>query len=178
MKTAYLVILLTVSATLCLCSCSKKSDDVMPAQTTNTSPTPPVTAQTTPAQSTTQALGGFQVKVDGYLYTPDLTYALTTSPADNDYFGIYGLDSKTGNLVALLLPKTVGEGTFPINKVNMGIITVNKYDYSTRNDGTGTVTITKKTATNVIGTFSFTAYDATGLYKGTLTEGSFNVAFK
>jgi len=174
MKRSSLVLFFTVSATLCLSSCSKKADEVMPAQST----TPPVTAQTTPAQSATQTAAGFQVKVDGYLYTPDFTYALTTSPADNDYYGIYGLDSKTGNLVALLLPKTVGVGTFPIDKVNMGIITVNQYDYSTRNGGTGTVTITKKTATNVMGTFSFTAYDATGLYKGTLTEGSFNVAFK
>ena len=147
----------------------------MPAQTTTTTPG---TAQTTPAQSTTQPAVGFRVKVEGNLYTPDLTYALTTSPGDDNYFGVYGLDSKTGNLVALLLPKTVGVGTFPIDKVNMGIITVNQYDYSTRNGGTGTVTITQKTATNVIGTFSFTAYDATGLYKGTLTEGSFNVAFK
>ncbi|MVM33819.1 hypothetical protein GO755_27525 [Spirosoma sp. HMF4905] len=174
MKTAYLVILFTVSATLCLSSCSKKSDDVMPAQTT----TAPVTVQTTPTQSTTQTAAGFQVKVDGYLYTPDFNYALTTSPGDNDYFGVYGLDSKTGNLVALLLPKTVGVGTTPINTVNMGIMTVNQYDFSTRNGGTGTVTITKKTATNVIGTFSFTAYDASGTLKSNLTEGSFNVAFK
>lgn len=174
MKTSYLVLLFTVSATLCLSSCSKKSDDVMPAQTTTT----PGTAQTTPAQSTTQPAVGFRVKVEGNLYTPDLNYALTTSPGDDNYFGVYGLDSKTGNLVALLLPKTVGVGTFPIDKVNMGIITVNQYDYSTRNGGTGTVTITQKTTTNVIGTFSFTAYDATGAYKGTLTEGSFNVAFK
>ena len=168
MKTANLVILSTVCATLCLCSCSKKSDDVTPAQGT----------PQTPAQSATQVAAGFRVKVDGNLYTPDLNYALTTSPGDDNYFGIYGLDSRTSNLVGLLLPKTVGEGTFPIDKVNMGIITVNQYDYSTRNEGTGTVTILKKTATNVIGTFSFTAYDASRLYKGTLTEGSFNVVFK
>ncbi|GAB4036252.1 hypothetical protein [Spirosoma gilvum] len=118
MKTANLVILLTVSSLLCLCSCRKKSDDVMPTQTTNTTPTSPGTTQATPAQSTTQALGGFQVNVDGYLYTPDLTYALTTSTGDDNYFGIYGLDSKTGNLVALLLPKTVGEGTLPIERVS------------------------------------------------------------
>ena len=108
MKTSYLVLLFTVSATLCLSSCSKKSDDVMPAQTTTTTPG---TAQTTPTQSTTQPV---RVKVEGNLYTPDMNYALTTSPGDDNYFGVYGLDSKTGNLVALLLPKTVGVGTFPI----------------------------------------------------------------
>ena len=174
MKTAYYLILFTVATTLGLCSCSKKSDEVTPAQTTTT----PVTTQTTPTQSTTQTALGFQVKVDGYLYAPDLTYALTTSPGDDSYFGIYGLDSKTGNLVALLLPKTVGVGTFPIDKVNMGIMTVNPYDYSTRNGGTGTVTISKKTSTTVMGSISFTAYDGSVEYKGTLTEDSFNVGFK
>ncbi|MVM29627.1 hypothetical protein GO755_06255 [Spirosoma sp. HMF4905] len=177
MKTTYVIALFAIISTLS--ACSKKSDDVMPAQTTTTPTTPTTTTTpTTPTQSTTQVAAGFQVKVDGYVYTPDLNYALTSSPADDTYYGIYGLDSKTGNLVALLLPKTVGEGTFPINTVNLGIMTVNQYDFSTRNGGTGTVTITKKTATNVIGTFSFTTYDASGTIKSTLTEGSFNVAFK
>ena len=175
MKTTYLLISFTVCATLSLCSCSKKADDVTPDQST----TP--TAQPAPAQSATQTAGKFQVKVDGYLYTPDMNYARTsldgTGSAGGDvkYFGIYGLDSKTGNLVTLFILEPSGEGTFPINKDNLGNMTVNKYDYSTRYDGTGTVTITRKTATNVEGTFSFTTYDDTRQYKSTLTEGSFNV---
>jgi hypothetical protein len=131
MKTAQLVTLLAITATLGLSACSKKSDDVVPVPTTTaTTSTTPTTPTTTPAQSTTQTAVGFQVKVDGYLYTPDLNYALTNSPADNNFFGVYGLDSKTGNLVALILPKTVGEGTYPINTVNLGIMTVNQYDFS------------------------------------------------
>lgn len=166
MKTPTLLRLATVCATLCLGSCSKKADDMTPIQ---------------PAQYATQTAGTFQVKVDGYLYKPDMNYALTSldgiGPAGGavKYFGIYGLDSKTGNLVTLFIVEPSGEGTFPINKDNLGMMTVNKYDYSTRYDGTGTVTITKRTATNVMGTFSFTTYDDTRQYKGTLTEGSFNV---
>jgi hypothetical protein len=180
MKTSHVVALLTIITILGLNSCSKKADDVMPAQTqTTTTPAQPTSStSTTPTQSTTQIAVGFQVKIDGKLFAPDFNYALASFPGNDTYYAVYGLDSKTSDVVAIALPSTVGEGTYPINTVNVGILTINKADFSTVNGGTGTITITKKTATNLIGTFSFTAYDASGTIKSTLTEGSFNVAFK
>ena len=162
MKLTSLATLLAISATLSLSACSKKSDDVTPASTT----------------PTTTAAAGFQVKINGTLFAPDMDYALATFPGGDGYYAIYGLDSKTSNVVLLALPNTVGEGTAPLNSTNVGGLTINQQEYTTANGGSGTVTITKKTATNLMGTFSFTAYDASGANKTTLTEGSFNVAFK
>ncbi len=157
MKTARLVTLLAIVATLGVSACSKKTDDV------------------TPAQTQTQSQVGFRVKVDGKDYTPDYAYALASFPGANGYYAIYGLDSKTSDVVAMALPTTAAEGTYKLSDVNFGIVTYNKEDFSTINGGSGTITITKKTATYMTGTFSFTAYDASGAVKRTLTDGSFNV---
>ncbi|GAB4008761.1 hypothetical protein GCM10028808_15660 [Spirosoma migulaei] len=157
MKLTHVVIILTLISTISISSCSKKSDDIVPSP------------------ATTQATVGFQVKVDGKAYAPDYAYALATFPGANGYFAIYGLDSKTSDVVALALPTTAAEGTYPLSDVNIGILTINKEDFSTVNGGTGSITITKKTATYMTGTFSFTAYDASGAVKRTLTEGAFNV---
>lgn len=163
MKIAHVVSLLAISTILSLSACSKKSDDVTPA-------TPGTPAQTG---------AGVLVKVDGKLFAPDLNYALAAVPGKDYYYGIYGLDSKTSDVVVIALPYTVGEGTYPLNNVNVGMLSTSKISFSTVvSGGTGTVTITKKTATNVVGTFSFTAYDDSGTQKSVLTEGSFNVAVK
>ncbi len=156
MKTVRMISILALVATLGLSSCSKKSDDVNPS---------PIPANQV----------GFQVKVDGKLYAPDYAYALASFPGANGYFAIYGLNSVTSDVVALALPNTAVEGTYPISTTNFGIVTINKEDFSTINGGSGTITITKKTATNLVGTFSFTAYDASATKKLTLTEGAFNV---
>jgi hypothetical protein len=156
MKIAQVLFLLAFGAITI--SCSKKSDDVAPAQQTATS--------------------GFQAKIDGKTYAPDFSYALASFPGNTAYYAIYGLDSKTNDLVAIALPSNLAEGTHPISNVSFGIVTYNKEDYSTINSGTGTITIQKKTATNLVGTFSFTAYDATNTKKRALTEGSFNVTVR
>ncbi|WAC10611.1 DUF6252 family protein [Dyadobacter pollutisoli] len=154
MKTLQIAVLFAIIGLVTFSSCSKKSDDVTPD----------------PA-----ATVGFQVKVDGKTYAPDYAYALASFPGANGYYAVYGLDSKTSDVVAIALPNSAVEGTYPINAVNFGILTLNKEDFSTINGGDGKVTITKKTATQLQGTFSFTAFDAAGKVKRTLTEGSFNV---
>jgi len=156
MKTFRLLTILAVLGLTILTACSKKKDDVNPD----------------PAGG---GAAGFRVKVDGKEYAPDFSYALAEFPANAGYYAIYGLDSKTSDIVAIALPKTVNEGTFPINGVNFAMLTMNKQDFSTTNGGSGTITISKKTASNIQGTFSFTAVDATGTLKRTLTDGSFNV---
>ena len=164
MKISYVVGLLALVGSIGISSCSKKSDDVTPASQQ--------------AQTQAQAQAGFKVKIDGKDYAPDFAYALASFPGSNGYYAIYGLNSQTSDVVALALPNTAAEGTYTLSNVNIGIITFNKEDYTTVNGGTGTITVTKKTATNLIGTFSFTAYDATGTKKLTLTEGTFNVVVK
>jgi len=155
MRTFRLLTILSVLSITVLTGCSKKSDDVNPDPATGAA--------------------GFKVKVDGKEYAPDFSYALASFPANDLYYAIYGLDSKTSDVVAIALPKTVKEGTFPINNVNFAVMTFDKQDFSTINGGSGLITITKRTDTNVQGTFSLTAVDATGTLKRTLTDGSFNV---
>ena len=159
MKTVRTLSLLAILSILGFVSCSKKADDVTPGQTG----TPPA---------------GFRVNIDGADYAPDFAYALAEFPGANGYYAIYGLDSKTNNIVAIALPNTATEGTYTLSNVSFGVLTYNKEDYTTINGGTGTITITKKTATNLIGTFSFTAYDATNTKKRVLKDGSFNVAVR
>ena len=156
MKTFRLFAILAILGTTVLSSCSKKSDDV--------NPDPSASGKV-----------GFKVKVDGKDYAPDYAYALATFPGKEGYYAVYGMDSKTSDIVAIALPSAVNEGTVPINATNFAMMTLNKQDFSTINGGSGSVTITKKTATNIAGTFSFTAVDATGKVTRTLTEGSFNV---
>ncbi len=170
MKTSHVIIFLAIIGIVGVSSCSKKADDITPIQ--------PLITTTTPVNSVTTTQAGFRVKINGKDYAPDFSYALASFPGDNGYYAVYGLDSKTSDVVALALPSIIDEGTYPINNVNIGIVTVNKEDFSTVNAGNGTVTIIRKTATNVVGTFSFTAYDATGEKKVGLTEGTFNVLIK
>ncbi|SEJ02842.1 hypothetical protein SAMN05216327_105356 [Dyadobacter sp. SG02] len=155
MKAFKVLAILSVFSITILTGCSKKSDDVNPDPATGAA--------------------GFKVKVDGKEYAPDFSYALASFPANDQYYAIYGLDSKTNDVVAIALPNTVKEGTFPINNVNFAVMTFNKQDFSTINGGSGTITITKRTDSNIQGTFSLTAVDATGTLKRTLTDGSFNV---
>ncbi|MBE9461541.1 DUF6252 family protein [Dyadobacter subterraneus] len=154
MKTSSILVLFVMICLAGFMSCSKKSDDVTPD----------------PA-----ATVGFKVKVDGNNYAPDYAYALANFPGANGYYAIYGMDSKTSDVIAIALPNSAAEGTYPINEVNFGIVTISKEDFSTINGGSGSVTITKKTESSLSGTFSFVAYDASGTKKRTLTEGSFNV---
>ena len=162
MKIAQFVSFMAIAALVSLSSCSKKSDDSVTPTTTTT--------------TTSQA--GFSVKIDGLPYAPDFAYALASSPGTSNYYAIYGLDSKSSDIVAIALPNTVAEGTYTLSNANFATMTMAKEDFSTVNGGTGTVTIKTKTATNITGTFSFTAYDVTGTKKRVLTDGTFNVAIR
>ncbi|NIJ51547.1 DUF6252 family protein [Dyadobacter arcticus] len=154
MKTLQFFAALTFISLIGLTSCSKKSDDVTPEP---------------------DATVGFSVKVDGKAYAPDYAYALASFPGNDLYYAIYGVDSKTNDVVAIALPNTVKEGTVQINETNFAVMTLNKETFSTINGGTGTVTIKKRTATYVSGTFNIVVMDPTGTKKLNLTEGSFNV---
>ncbi|WP_460977719.1 Riean_0653 family protein [Spirosoma knui] len=162
MKNVRLLVLFSILGLFTLSSCSKKNDDVTPNPS-----------------GQQQNQNGFQVKIDGKSYAPDFQYALTSMPGKDGYYGIYGLDSKTDDVVVIALPNTAAEGTYTLNNVNIGMLNYAKESYSTVVEGgTGTVTIKKKTATEVSGTFSFTAFEGTGKKKLTLTEGTFQVAFR
>lgn len=174
MKTLRVVAILAISGLFCLSSCSKKSDDVMPA-TTQTTP-----ATTTPAQSTTQSTTGFYSKIDGKDFRPDLMYAKVAAPGNDGYYAIYGLDSRTSDVIMIALPYSELIGTHPLSYVNFGTFSLgNGTDsFSTRvQPGEGTITITNMTTTTVEGTFSFTAYSDKGV-KRAVTEGKFSVPFK
>ena len=178
MKTLRVVAILAISGLFGLSSCSKKGDDVTPAPT-QTSTTP--TTSTTPPTTTTLATTGFYTKIDGKEYRPDLVFAKVAVPGNDGYYGIYGLDSKTADLVYVQLPYSAAvAGTYKLSYVNFGGFSVGDASdsFTTRYEpGEGTVTITKLTTTEIVGTFSFTAYNDKG-GKRTFTEGSFNVPYK
>ncbi len=177
MKTLRTIALLVISGSLALSSCSKKGDDVNPA-TTSTSPATSTT--TTPGTTTTAGTPGFFTKIDGKDFRPDLVYARVAAPGNDGYYAIYGLDSKTSDVVMIALPYSALIGTHKLSYVNFGAFSLgNGTDsFSTRvQPGEGTVVITNMTTTTVEGTFTFTAYSDKGV-KRTITEGKFNVPFK
>jgi hypothetical protein len=187
MKTLHVVAILAISGLFGLSSCSKKGDDVMPATTQTTPPTTTApattttaTAPTTTTTATTTTATGFFTKIDGKDFQPDLVYSRVAAPGIDGYYAIYGLDSRTSDVVMIALPYSALIGTHQLSYVNFGVLSPgNGTDsFSTRvQPGAGTVTITNMTTTNVEGTFSFTAYSDKGV-KRTLTEGRFNVPFK
>lgn len=195
MKTLHVVAVLAISGLFGLSSCSKKGDDVMPiatqttppsttttAPTTTTTTTVPSTTTTAPATTTTASTTttGFFAKIDGKEFQPDLVYSRVAAPGNDGYYAIYGLDSKTSDVVMIALPYSALIGTHQLSYVNFGTFSLgNGTDsFSTRvQPGEGTVTITKMTTINVEGTFSFTAYSDKGV-KRTVTEGKFNVLFR
>ncbi|MBD2699879.1 hypothetical protein IC229_04480 [Spirosoma sp. BT702] len=189
MKSLHVAAILFFSGIIGLTSCSKKNDDVMPAptQATPTTPTSTTTSTTTPTTTTTTSSTaaltstGFVAKIDGKDYIPDFVYSKAVMPGNDGYYGIYGLDSRTGDVVFIGLPYAALVGTHKLSYVNYGGFSLgNGTDsYSTRVEpGEGTVTITKVTTTNVEGTFSFVAYNDKGTVKRTITDGKFNVPFK
>lgn len=158
MKTAFVKLLFLSVFVAGLGSCGKKSEeDVTPAAPS----------------------AGFQVKIDGKVYAPDFAYALANFPGANGYYAIYGLDSRTSDVVAIALPNSAVEGTYSLNQgANFALMSTSQENFSTINGGSGTVTIQKKTATTVAGTFSFTAVDNSGTKTRTFTEGTFNVTIR
>lgn len=175
MKTLRIAAIVAISGLFTLSACSKKSDDVVPVPTQTTP-----TTTTTPGQSTTQTTSAFVTKIDGKEFRPDLGYARVAAPGNDGYYAIYGLDSKTSDVVMIALPYSALIGTHPLSYVNFGALSLgNGTDsFSTRvQPGEGSVTITNMTTTIVEGTFSFTAYSDKGV-KRTITEGKFSVPFQ
>ena len=70
--------------------------------------------------------------------------------------------------VAVALPINIGIGTFPLL---LGQTTINATTYASGFFDPGTATITTRTATNIAGTFSFTASGKA------VTGGRFNITF-
>ncbi|GAB3994396.1 hypothetical protein GCM10028807_32090 [Spirosoma daeguense] len=168
MKTLRIASILVFSAIIGLTSCSKKNDDsVTPSQ------------QGTGTGTTTSSVA-FSTKVDGKDFKPDFAYAKISFPGNDGYYGIYGLDSKTSDVAVIALPNSAQVGTHELSSISFGSFSKGNgtESYSTVvKPGTGTVTITKKTSTEIVGTFSFTAYSDKGV-KITLTDGTFNVPIK
>ncbi|MBD2699878.1 hypothetical protein IC229_04475 [Spirosoma sp. BT702] len=165
MKTLRFAAILAFSGIISLTSCSKKNDD-------SVTPTGTGTQQ--------QSSVAFATKVDGKEFKPDFAYAKISFPGNDGYYGIYGLDSKTSDVAVIALPNSAQVGTHELSSISFGSFTKASTSdaYSTVvKPGTGTVTITKKTATEIAGTFSFTAYNEKGI-KITLTDGTFNVPIK
>lgn len=126
----------------------------------------------------------FVVTIDGVVFKP----ATSTFTFSNDTVTVFGTDGTSqtnpGKTVTMSFPKAVGTYTVASNaKTNFGYLKDTTTVYIAgqlapgRALGSGTVTVTAISATNVKGTFSFNAVSlfsptSTGV---TATNGSFNI---
>lgn len=123
----------------------------------------------------------FRFKLDGNQFeaTGLLAYATNFS----DYFVIYGVKTENSNETCYIsLPKGIGTGTHNLDDSDHAAyyVNANSEAFSTNwGASSGSVTIDEIDESHVKGTFQFVAFDAeTETIKKTITEGTFNVAFR
>lgn len=134
-------------------------------------------------------VGTLKAKVGGTNFS-SLSQAAMGIIATNGTFqnlSIFGSDASGKNITLTILAENVGVGTYQITDQGESYISgqYNEVSGTTAQvwaapyDGGGTVgsiVITEITATNVKGTFSFTAQSITGTGSKAITDGVFNVA--
>jgi hypothetical protein len=162
-STSFSVRAAALACVVLLGACSKKNDDPTPATTTA-----------------------------GVTWTADnTTYASTFANATVQGADLYvtGVNGVTGgiatNTISLLVPAATGTYSIAtatgtanyLMSYNVGSSNPTAYVASNlRGNGSGTVTVTTFSATEVIGTFSFTGDNASGgTDKKVVTNGKFNV---
>jgi hypothetical protein len=151
----------TVLALSSLAGCSSKKDDATPTPN-NSSPV------------------GVTWTVDGTSITATSIQKSTTGN-NFEFAGSYTVSTTNSKGVDITLPKAVGTYAIPgsgataVQAIYLAVGTGAPAAYIAT---TGTVTVTSLTATNIIGTFSFTGTDS---FNGTsttksVTNGTFNIA--
>jgi hypothetical protein len=155
---------LVLASLVALGACSKKNDDPTPTPTTTSS-------VTWTADNTTYSAAVTNVAVQG---TDMVVTGIATSSSGN-------------NTVSLLVPAATGTyslagATDNVNylmsyNVNSSSLNATAYVASNlRNNGSGTVTVTTYSATEVAGTFSFTGDNASGgSDTKAVTNGKFSI---
>lgn len=128
----------------------------------------------------------FQCKIDGQDYKVTGENSAYAKKTGVDLFVIYGSEDATKSgfrNVYISLTKEPSAGTYEITNNDVGTgsflqpSTAVLYN-SAFPGGSGKLTVTEKTATNIKGTFEYVAPDASGGAKRVITEGSFDVAIK
>lgn len=160
MKATLNLIPVIFAALIVFTSCSKDDDE---GENNNNNPNP--------------TTGAMTCKVNGTAWTATLAVVATNA---NGLLTVTGSDSNAHQCQATVFNHT-GVGSYPLGgsmtNPNTGRWTegLGQNDtYSTMLGlGTGTIEITEITATNVKGTFSFTAKNGAGT-EVSITEGSFN----
>lgn len=152
----------TVLALTSLAACSSKKDD------------PAAAPATTPA-GVTWTVDGNNVTATNIQKGP--------SGSNFEFAGSYTTSSTNSSGVDITLPKVVGTYAVPgtgTNAIIAAYVAITPTTTPAIYLGTsGTVTVTSVTATNIIGTFSFTGTSTFGGTSTTksITNGQFNVAF-
>lgn len=124
----------------------------------------------------------FSCKMDGKDYTINGN-ALAYGVKWDDAYAVYGVSNLNGdNVIYVNLKKELGIGTHQMTDSNtFGLVSLQDgTSWSTYwGNGSGSVTITEKMETMVVGTFSFTAYNADDeSEKMAVTDGKFRVVFR
>ena len=152
----------TVLALTSLAACSSKKDDATPAATT------------TPA--------GVTWTVDGTNVTA-ANIQKSTSGNNFEFAGSLTTSTTNSSGVDITVPKTVGTYAIPGSGATaiqaLYLLVTPTTSPAVYYATSGSVTVTSVTATNIVGTFTFTGSDTftgTTLTK-TITNGKFNVAF-
>ena len=137
-------------------------------------------------------LGTLKAKIGGSNFTsiPQAASAIIASNGTFQNLSISGADASGKSLILTILGENIGVGTYPITDQSTEIASGTYTEVNISNpssavvwgapyDGggnSGSIIITSKTATNVQGTFSFTAINATtGTGTKAITNGVFNV---
>ncbi len=156
MKTRTLILMLLAGTMILIGSCNKNDDDN------------PVAGN-----------GSMSLTVDGSSWTASLSVQAVNT---NGVINVTGSDSQAKQ-AAVVLYNVTSTGTYqigPANPSNMLRWTegVGQTDTYTANGiiGSGTVTITELTSSNIKGTFSFTGYNTAGTTKA-VTNGKFEANF-
>jgi hypothetical protein len=125
----------------------------------------------------------FNAKLDGKNYKCSGAYAYATTFSDT--YNIYGVadENTTGRAIYIAIDKSKAEGTYSLTGGKEFALFQDENKVGYRSDykgGSGEVTITKKTATNVKGTFKCVVQqNPNGSGKSvSFTEGEFSVEFR
>jgi hypothetical protein len=125
----------------------------------------------------------FNAKLDGKNYKCSGVYAYATTFSDT--YNIYGVadENSTGRAIYIAIDKSRTEGTYQLNDSKNFALFQDENKVGYRSDykgGSGEVTITKKTATSVKGTFKCVVQqNPNGSGKSvSFTEGEFSVEFR
>lgn len=120
----------------------------------------------------------FFAKVNGADFVEDvIDVAIVSSDGFPDRISIVG-SKESGERIGLLIDEALPVGTYQITgPLTDDVVSASYFNAGLQSGQTGSVRITSKTATRIVGTFQFSASNAAGTSSSEITQGAFNVEY-